>query len=112
MKKNIKRNGNGNGKRNGHAPRTIRIEFTHPTAETVAIAGTFNDWKPQTTRMVALEAGRWLKELALPPGRYEYLIVADGQWLPDPAARETAPNPYGGVNSVVTVESPADDYCV
>jgi hypothetical protein len=53
--------------------------------------------------MVALGNGRWLKELALPPGTYEYLIVADGKWTPDPSAEETAPNPFGGVNSLVII---------
>ncbi len=53
--------------------------------------------------MVAMGEGRWLKELVLPPGRYEYLFVADGHWLTDPQAHDTATNPFGGVNSVVTV---------
>lgn len=53
--------------------------------------------------MVAVEDGRWVKELILLPGTYEYLFLVDGQWMPDPSAKETVPNPYGGVNSVVTV---------
>src|SRR5689334_12634570 len=85
---------------NGHATQVVQVEFTHPTASAVAIAGTFNDWRPEATRMVALGDGRWRKELVLPPGTHEYLFVADGQWLPDPLAPETTPNPYGGVNSV------------
>ncbi len=99
MKKNQKTNGpsNGNGR---HA---VHVEFSHPTATAVAIAGTFNDWRPEATPMVAMGEGRWLKELVLPPGRYEYLFVADGQWLPDPLAQATTPNPFGGMNSVVTV---------
>jgi hypothetical protein len=31
------------------------------------------------------------------------LFVVDGTWLPDPAAREAAPNPFGGWNSVLSV---------
>jgi hypothetical protein len=53
--------------------------------------------------MVALGAGRWMKELTLPPGVYEYRIVADGAWMADPLARETSPNPFGGLNSVLKV---------
>jgi hypothetical protein len=41
MKKQMKHQ-NGNG----HTTQRIRIEFTHPTASEVAIAGTFNDWRP------------------------------------------------------------------
>ena len=56
--------------------------------------------------MTALSEGKWITELMLPPGRYEYLFVVDGVWLPDPAAAETVPNPYGGRNSVLTVSAP------
>ena len=51
--------------------------------------------------------GRWLKETELPPVTYEYCLVVDGQWMPDPLAKETVPNPYGGVNSVLKVASTA-----
>jgi 1,4-alpha-glucan branching enzyme len=69
----------------------------------VCIAGSFNDWHPNATPMVALGNGRWVKELMLPPGRYEYRLVADGEWVDDPKAKEVAPNPHGGVNAVLTI---------
>ncbi len=47
--------------------------------------------------------GRWLKELTLAPGTYEYLFVADGAWVPDPAATHTVPNIFGGVNCLLHV---------
>jgi hypothetical protein len=47
--------------------------------------------------------GRWEGDLAVGAGRYEYLFVVDGQWLPDPNAKETVQNPFGGRNSVLTV---------
>ena len=53
--------------------------------------------------MLALGDGRWLKELALPPGRYEYRFVVNGEWVDDPNAKEVAANPHGGVNAVLTV---------
>lgn len=84
---------------------SLRVLFHDPVAATVAIAGTFNDWRPDVTPMVALGNGRWAKEIILPPGIYEYLIVADGKWLPDPAVRLTAANPFGGVNSMVAIPS-------
>ena len=83
--------------------RPIHIEFNHPTASKVAIAGTFNDWRPGATEMVPVGEGRWLKEMVLPPGVYEYRLVVDGEWMPDPRAYATAPNPFGEVNSVLTV---------
>jgi len=54
--------------------------------------------------MVPLGEGRWVKELALPPGRHEYRLVVDGQWRCDPAAVETVPNPFGGQNAVLPAE--------
>jgi hypothetical protein len=53
--------------------------------------------------MHPLGDGRWLKETVLPAGTYEYLLVVDGQWIADPLAKETVPNPFGGVNSVLKV---------
>ena len=82
----------------------VHLEYTHPTAAAVCVAGTFNNWRPEATPMVALGDGRWRKELTLPPGVYEYRIVADGEWLADPLARETNRNPFGGLNSVLKVE--------
>ena len=90
-------NANGNGRH------IVHVEFKHPEVTAVGIAGTFNDWRPEATPMVLTGQGRWQKDLVLPPGTYEYLLVADGQWLPDPLARTTVPNPFGGVNSVITV---------
>ena len=53
--------------------------------------------------MIRLADGKWAKDLALAPGRYEYLFVVDDTWVPDPAATETVPNPFFGVNAVVIV---------
>ena len=81
----------------------VRFEFTHPTATTVCVAGTFNDWHAEAKPMHPVGDGRWLKETALPPGTYEYCLVVDGEWMPDPQARETVPNPFGGRNSILKV---------
>lgn len=83
--------------------RTCRFEFQSNEARTVCLAGSFNDWQPSATPMVALGDGHWVKELTLPPGRHEYRLVVDGVWQDDPRAKETAPNPHGGVNAVITV---------
>jgi 1,4-alpha-glucan branching enzyme len=69
-------------------------------AREVYLVGTFNDWHPTTLPMVDRGLGRWEKEILLPPGTHQYLLVADGRWIPDPGAEETVPNPYGGVNCI------------
>lgn len=81
----------------------VRFEFTHSTSKTVSVAGTFNDWHPTTKTMHRRGMGHWLKETTLAPGTYEYCFVVDGQWMPDPEAKDSVPNPFGGINSVLTV---------
>lgn len=90
----------------GTSSPAIRLEFTHLTAAKVCVAGTFNDWRPAATHMVPVGGGRWLKELLLPPGIYEYRIVVDDEWMADPLAAETVPNSFGGLNSVLKVDGP------
>ncbi len=95
-----------NAAANGAAGRAwcVCLGLTHPTAQQVCIAGSFNDWHPGATPMIRLNEGQWAKELALPPGRYEYRFVVDGQWADDPAAMELIPNPFGTTNAVLVVE--------
>lgn len=81
----------------------VRVEFHDEKAQAVFIAGTFNEWRPDATPMISLGEGRWGKELALPPGRYEYRFVVDGAWISDPSAPDQVPNPHGGHNSVLNV---------
>jgi len=81
----------------------VRFEFTNPTAKTVCIAGTFNHWQPEAKTLHSSGVGNWWKETALAPGTYEYCLVVDGKWIPDPHAKESVPNPFGGRNSILTV---------
>jgi 1,4-alpha-glucan branching enzyme len=90
-------------------PQPVRFEFTHPTAATVCLAGTFNDWHPEANPMHPLGNGQWLKETTLAPGSYEYCLVVDGRYMPDPLANETVPNPYGGRNSILKVFSKSEE---
>jgi 1,4-alpha-glucan branching enzyme len=86
---------------NESARKTVRLELNDVQAQAVFIAGSFNDWKPDATPLQAAEPGRWAVELARLPGRYEYRLVVDGQWQPDPCCPQQAPNPFGEMNSVL-----------
>ena len=104
---------NGNTNNNGQPePRRIHFEFSSASAESVAIDGTFNNWHPAMTPMVALGQGRWVKDLMLMPGHYEYRLLVDGVWMQDPQASETVPNPFGERNSVLKVKGCAVDVAV
>jgi 1,4-alpha-glucan branching enzyme len=81
----------------------VQIKFISPTAKDVCVAGTFNGWQASATPLKAGTGGVWMGELKLKPGRYEYLFIVDGKWMPDPTASESVPNPFGGLNSVVSV---------
>ena len=83
----------------------VRFEFNDPTATTVGLAGTFNRWQPDSKTLNSSGAGHWWKETTLAPGNYEYCFVVDGKWTPDPLARESVPNPFGGKNSILKVAS-------
>jgi 1,4-alpha-glucan branching enzyme len=85
--------------KNGH----VCLQLVKPGAKTVCVAGSFNGWKPEATPLTPRGAGQWSGDLTVKPGRHEYLFVVDGQWLPDPNAKETVSNPFGGHNSVLIV---------
>jgi len=77
----------------------------YPRASNVQVAGDFNDWQPTKTQMQKVgESGVWQTEMKLPPGRYRYRLVVDGQWQQDPYNEQTELNPFGGYNSVVEVK--------
>jgi 1,4-alpha-glucan branching enzyme len=97
-----------NVKSDGPQLEPVHFEFTHPTARAVCIAGTFNDWQPEAKPMHPSGNGHWLKETALAPGTYEYCLVVDGQWMPDPLAKDYVSNPFGGRNSVLKVASSSE----
>ena len=81
----------------------VSLELIKPDARNVFVAGSFNEWKPEKTPLACLGNGRWAGDVSLMPGRHEYLFVVDGQWLPDPKAKESVQNPFGGKNSVLVV---------
>ena len=87
----------------GSEPSFVRLMLFNPEAHEVCVAGTFNDWHPGAMPMKESGRGRWIKDLRLPPGRYEYLFVVDGHWMPDRTAKEQVDNPFGGLNSVLDV---------
>ena len=87
----------------GPKPTTVRFAFSDAAATHVCVAGTFNNWEPENKAMHSSGDGNWWKETALEPGTYEYCFVVDGRWIPDPLARETVPNPFGGRNSILKV---------
>ena len=71
-------------------------------ARRVYLAGDFNQWKPDSKRMIKTRDGTFRAKLTLAPGDYEYKFVVDGRWQTDPAAEQRT-NPYGTSNGVAHV---------
>lgn len=88
-----------------HVYLPVRFELHDPTARSVCVAGSFNQWHATAKRLHAIGHGEWTTELALKPGSYEYCFVVDGRWIPDPKASGRVANPYGGSNSILVVSA-------
>lgn len=89
-------------------PHCVCLEFVNRQARQVAIAGSFNDWRPAATPMVPMGRGWWVKGLVLSPGRHEYRLVVDGQEMPDPNALQTTRGSDGRASSVLVVAGEAN----
>jgi hypothetical protein len=77
----------------------------YPRADSVLVAGDFNNWQPTETPMQKVDdGGVWQTKLKLPAGKYRYRLVVDGQWQQDPYNGWTELNPYGDFNSVLEVK--------
>ena len=87
----------------------MRFELEIPRVQSssvvwsVSVAGTFNDWKPSATPLTCLGSGKWGRQVALSPGRYEYRFVVNGEWTDDPKAKAFVPNGRGGRNAVLEI---------
>ena len=91
-------------KRNGRANPRKRTTFClrHDSAKSVALVGTFTGWQEHPLPMSQIEPGIWSIEIELPPGKFEYLFLANGsECLEDPAAADYVINQRGGRNSLL-----------
>ncbi len=86
---------------------TTTLTYINPSANSVHIAGSFNDWNSSATPMKKV-GEKWQANLDLEPGEYMYKFVINGaDWIADPKNDNTADDGYGGVNSVLTVTGSA-----
>jgi eukaryotic-like serine/threonine-protein kinase len=87
------------------AVRLYNVEFTltAPDARIVSLAGEFNNWSPTATPMHKRPNGTWAATLQLAAGKYQYKLIVDGKWIPDPENPTQQDDTYGGKNSVVEI---------
>ncbi len=84
-------------------PGSVAFRMEAPAARTVAVAGDFNGWKPEALTMKRGPDGAWVARAALPPGRYAYMYVVDGDWTTPPDAARTQDDGFGSRNAVIDV---------
>jgi serine protease AprX len=74
-------------------------------AQQVQVLGSWNGWAAPGLTAHPVESGVWqTAPLHLPPGRYTYKFLLDGnRWLDDPANPSKTPDPHGGLNSLLIV---------
>jgi len=71
-------------------------------AQSVMLAGDFNNWSPMSSPLMSTTAG-FMTKLPLRPGRYRYRFVVDGRWVNDPHNKYVEANQFGELNNVVEV---------
>lgn len=74
-----------------------------PSAETVKLAADFTGWEKRPLDLVRAENGIWKITVQLPPGRYAYRFLVDGEWQDDPRCPRHEANPFGTANAVVDI---------
>jgi len=90
-------------KKEGKSKKVI-FSFLAPHAESVSIAGDFNDWNTMNHPMKKDKKGIWKVSLNLAPGTYQYNFFVDGEWQCDPNCTDRVENPFGTFNCVKKVE--------
>lgn len=80
--------------------------FHDDAADTVSVAGDFNEWSQIASPLERNGSGLWSTEIVAPrAGRFEYKFIVNGKrWIEDPSNGLKAPDNYGGLNSVLVIE--------
>jgi glycosidase len=86
--------------------RKIKYRFSYDPGsrkyKKVQMAGQMNEWNPSGGYMF-LKNGKWMLDLNLYPGKYQYKIVCDGKWMSDRNNSDSVSNNNGGYNSLLTL---------
>lgn len=83
----------------------ITLTFDDPSAETVSVVGSFNNWAPDNAVMRKNKEGKWELSLHLLPGRYSYRFLVNSKTqVVDPDSGILEPDGYGGQQSVLLVQ--------
>ena len=79
------------------------FRLQRPAAQTVKLVADFTGWDKNPIDLRPRENGVWQVTVVLPPGRYAYRFLVDGEWHDDPGCSQCEPNSFGTTNAVVEV---------
>lgn len=95
----------GNAKRSPIVSgKSVTFILYEPTAQTVEIAGSFNNWERLEMFRNPTEPGMWGVRYTLKPGRHQYKYVVDNRWTHDPENYSPADDGNGNVNSTFVID--------
>ncbi len=86
-------------------PVLVRFVFVDEEASSVAVAGDFNYWEPQSLSQQEVD-GRtvWSGLMAVPSGEHRYMFVLDGEeWVTDPFAPQARDDVFGAPNAILSL---------
>jgi chromosome partitioning protein len=82
----------------------ILFSYKNPDVTSLKLVGDFNNWTPdRESEFQKYPNGVWKKVIPLPPGKYHYKFIVDGEWHEDLANPNYIINEFGGVDSIVEV---------
>lgn len=81
-----------------------KFSYSAPTASSVHLAGSFNNWSTSADPLTKGTDGIWTLVKRLDPGAHQYKFVVNGSdWKEDPNNPNSADDGYGGKNSMIQV---------
>ena len=81
----------------------VTFALRAPAVDSVALVGDFNDWRTDKVQLEKAAEGEWRVTVKLPPGRYRFAYVVDGEeWRADDQAAPVIDD-FGRPTSVMTV---------
>jgi len=82
----------------------VNLRFKSRDFNEVFVVGEFNNWRADSnSKLNKLDVDTWAIDLALEKGTYRYKFIADGNWINDPANPTEEKDPFGGINSILSV---------
>jgi hypothetical protein len=87
----------------------VQFALTAKGAQSVSVAGDFNDWSVDTGALRDPDGdGVFSGLIAVKPGVHKYMFVVDGQeWVTDPLAASYVDDGFGMRNALLAVTPPA-----